>query len=65
VLDPGTVGPANAYATPGGITADQLADAVGAVRDAADIEAITLSAYDPAHDPHGGVRAAVRRLFAT
>lgn len=64
VLDPGTVGRANRYATPGGLSAGALAAAVAAVRERTRIEAVTISAYDPAHDPQGGVRAALRGVLA-
>ena len=46
-------------ATPGGLSVEELSAAVGAVREATDVAAVTISAYDPAHDPGGGVRAAL------
>jgi arginase len=63
VLDPDTVGRANRYATPGGMSAEALADAVRTLHDKARIEAVTISAYDPAHDTTGGVRAALRGVL--
>jgi arginase family enzyme len=60
VLDPAEVGRANAFATPGGLSAAGLAAAVAVVREATTVAAVTVSAYDPAHDPGGGVRTALR-----
>ena len=64
VLDAEAVGRANAYAMPGGIDAGELAEAVATVAGAAELEALTISAYDPAHDTDGGVRAALRETLA-
>ena len=55
VLDP-AVARANAFATPGGLTVEQLVEAVAAARPLA---ALTFSAYDPAVDPEGAVIDAV------
>ncbi|HYE58442.1 MAG TPA: arginase family protein, partial [Rhodothermales bacterium] len=55
VLDPDAVGAANAYAAPGGLSAEGLVEAVRAVRDALPVRAATLSAYDPAGDPEARV----------
>lgn len=60
VLDPDTVGRANAWATAGGLSAEALA---AAVRGVGGIAAVTISAYDPAHDDTGGVRDALRRVL--
>ena len=60
VLDPDTVGRANAYATPGGMSADAL---TAAVRSVDGVAAVTISAYDPAHDATGGVRDALRQVL--
>jgi arginase len=64
VLDPDSVGRANAFATPGGLTAEELRDAVRTVAGATRVEAVTISAYDPAHDTTGGVRAALRTVLS-
>ena len=48
---------------PGGIGAAELADAVATVAAAAELEALTISAYDPAHDTDGGVRTALRETL--
>ena len=64
VLDAETVGRANAFALPGGLSAGELAGAVGQVAAATTVEALTISAYDPAHDAGGGVRAALREALA-
>jgi arginase len=63
VLDAEAVGRANAYAMPGGIGSGELAEAVATVAGAAELEALTISAYDPSHDTDGGVRAAVRETL--
>jgi arginase len=63
VLDAEAVGRANAFAMPGGLTAAELAGAVAAVAASTRIEALTISAYDPAHDTGGGVRAALRGVL--
>ncbi len=63
VLDAETVGSANAYAMPGGIGSGELAEAVATVVGAAELAALTISAYDPVHDTDGGVRAAVRETL--
>jgi arginase len=63
VLDAERVGRANAFAMPGGLTADELAEAVRTVLARARVEAVTISAYDPAHDTGGGVRAALRGVL--
>jgi arginase len=61
VLDAHEVGRANAFATPGGMGADALTDAV---RSLGGVAAVTISAYDPAHDSTGGVRDALREVLA-
>jgi arginase len=57
VLDPAH-GRANQYAVPPGISPDDLLDVVRAVSERSELAAVTLSAYDPAFDPGGGVREA-------
>ena len=60
VLDP-SVGAANQFATPGGLTLDQLLEAISAIATRHRIAALALTAYDPAYDPGGAiVRAACR-----
>ena len=63
VLDAERVGRANAYAMPGGLTAGELVDAVRTILARARVEAVTISAYDPAQDTGGGVRAALRGVL--
>jgi arginase len=63
VLDAERVGRANAYAMPGGLTAGELVDAVRTILARARVEAVTISAYDPAQDAGGGVRAALRGVL--
>jgi arginase len=63
VLDAERVGRANAYAMPGGLTAEELVAAVRTVVARARVEAVTVSAYDPAHDAGGGVRRALREVL--
>ncbi len=43
--------------------AASLVTAVRAVREATELEAVTISAYDPAHDAGGGVRRALREVL--
>ena len=62
VLDPAH-GRANAFAVGPGIAPAQLLDAVRAASAERRLAAVTLSAYDPAFDPEGGVhRAALDAL---
>lgn len=49
VLDPSTA-PANEYAPPGGISPDQLEDAIRSVMERFEVKAAALTAYDPAFD---------------
>jgi arginase len=62
VLDP-TVGRANVFATPGGLSlvqAEMLIDAAGS---RFDIASLTISAYDPEQDPDGRIVRAVGSLL--
>jgi arginase len=62
VLDP-TVGRANVFSVPGGLSlvqAETLIDAAGA---RFDIASLTLSAYDPEQDPEERIVSAVRSLI--
>ena len=63
VLDP-SVGRANAWANPGGMSVDELIATVRAVAAALPIAALTLSAYDPAYDFDHGVREAALAVVA-
>ena len=61
VLDP-SVGRANHFATPGGVSTEALAGLLGALRVHAPPAAVTVSAYDPAVDVGGRVRDAAMRI---
>jgi len=64
VLDPARAR-GNALAPPGGLTPDELADAVRAVRVRCGVAAAGIASYDPAYDTDGSVyRAAVAALEA-
>jgi arginase len=63
VLDPAEHGPANGFAAPGGLSLQQLTKVVRAIAERAGIAGITVSAYDPAVDTHGHVRAAAMGLL--
>lgn len=65
VLDPDHVGPANMFATRGGL---QAGDVIALVREAqklAPLRAIALTAYDPSYDPSGKVRTAAVEIVAS
>jgi arginase len=53
---------ANMFATPGGVTPEALRSSVSGVMTAASVEAVTLSAYDPAFDPADRMPDAVAEL---
>jgi arginase len=57
VLDP-SIGRANRYAQPGGLTTGQVLDVFGLVTDRFDIAAAAITAYDPDADTGGAVAAA-------
>ncbi|HET6231649.1 MAG TPA: arginase family protein [Longimicrobiaceae bacterium] len=62
VLDT-SVGRANSYAVPGGLTAAELADAVATVAATGRLAALGVASYDPTCDENGAVfRAAVAAL---
>jgi arginase len=67
VLDT-SVGRANRFACPGGLSADELAAAMRMVRERFVVAGMGVSAYDPAFDTDGGilraVTGAVRALLA-
>jgi arginase len=56
VIDP-SVGRANGWATPGGLTADALREAIRQVAARVTIGAAALTAYDPDYDAAGTIRA--------
>jgi arginase len=60
VLDP-SVGRANGFAAEGGLTVEELHAALDLVRERGALSAAGISAYDPAYDPAGTVRAAALR----
>lgn len=62
VLDPELVGPANALAPSGGLSAEELERALGLVADRFDVVSGTMSSYDPDLDGEGRVLDAARRL---
>lgn len=64
VLDPETVGPANGYALPGGLTEAQLNRVLQRVLDSFDLASASLASYDPAVDESGAVGAAAVNLVA-
>jgi len=61
VLDP-SVGRANAYAAPGGLSAEEVVWTVRQAASAVAVGALALTAYDPAFDPQGRVLAAGLRI---
>lgn len=65
VLDPESVGPANTFASPGGLRLDELLDLVAFARTRARVSSATLSAYDPSLDPEGAVREAAISVLET
>jgi arginase len=58
VMDPAEYAPANAFAPPGGLSHYQTIRVVLEIAERARVAGITLSAYDPALDPRGLLRAA-------
>lgn len=62
VLDPATVGPANEFAPPGGLTAAEAERAVRLIRENVGVLAAGIASYDPAHDRDGAVSRAGIRL---
>lgn len=61
VLDPDEA-PANAFAAPGGLTVAELEEAVRAVVGTLEVAGMTLSAYDPEHDPGARIPPAAARV---
>ncbi len=64
VLD-SAVAPANSYALPGGLTLEDLDDALAQIAGEFRIAGVTLSAYDPAGDTFGHAADAAIRLICT
>jgi arginase len=61
VLDP-SVGRANQYSAPGGMTLPALLQAIATIREHVDVRAAALTAYDPDFDVNGAVARAAREL---
>jgi arginase len=53
VHDPGSVAPANGYAVPGGLAADEVREAVAVASRAIPVTAAGLASFDPDHDARG------------
>lgn len=65
VLDRDRVGPANEFASAGGLSAERLVACVEAVAAVAPVAAVTVASYDPALDGEHTVRdAAVEAVLA-
>lgn len=64
VLDPVAVGRANEFASPDGVTLQQMLDIVAAAGARTTFAGMTLSAYDPAGDGDGAVRRAAIEIIA-
>lgn len=62
VLDAERVGPANAYAQPGGLTLEQVLGVVATIQQNLSISGATLASYDPQVDVDGHVLAAALRI---
>ena len=62
VHDP-SIAPANDYAAPDGLSAEQVHAVVREVADRIPIGSAALASYDPAHDPHGRMRRAALDLL--
>lgn len=65
VLDPELVGPANDYALPGGISADQLADLLKVITGSFPLASVSMASYDPALDDLGKVADAGMEAILT
>jgi arginase len=61
VLDP-SVGRANAYAAPGGLSVEEVVWTIRQATSAVPLGALALTSYDPAFDPQGGILAAGLRI---
>jgi arginase len=63
VLDPESVGKANEFAPPGGLSGEEAERIVRSVREHCEIAAVGVASYDPAFDPDGIVLRAGLRLI--
>jgi arginase len=59
VLDPDSVGRANSFASPGGLSTEDVISLIDAAGSRARIAGMTVSAYDPAEDKNGAVGRAL------
>ena len=64
VLDPERVGPANSFASPDGLTLEEVIQLVATAGARARLAGMTVSAYDPAVDADGAVRRAAIDVIA-
>jgi arginase len=55
VLDPDAVGFANEFAPEGGLTSEEVEEAVGVIRERLEVVSATVASYDPAFDLKGRV----------
>jgi arginase len=63
VLDPESVGSANEFAPPDGMTGEEVERVIRSVREHCEIAAVGVASYDPAFDRDGGVLRAGLRLI--
>jgi arginase len=63
VLDPEQVGRANEFASPRGLSLEQVTDLLTAAGAVLPIAGMTISAYDPAIDTNGAVRRAATDII--
>ncbi len=65
VLDPEAVGPANEFASKGGISAEEAQACVLAIRECFEVTSATVASYDPSFDHEGRVlRAGIALIRA-
>lgn len=64
VLDPDSVGRANSFASPGGLTTQEVMQLIGAAGAKVRLAGMTVSAYDPTADTNGAVRRAAIEIIA-
>jgi arginase len=62
VLDPKGVAPANAFPAPGGLSLEQVRQALRLVKQNFEIVSSTIASYDPDHDPQGKLVEAAASL---
>lgn len=65
VLDPESVGRGNSFATPDGLSTQQVTALIDAAGSRAGIAGMTVSAYDPAEDAGGAVGRALVEIITT